>query len=203
MSKYVIGIDQSYKRTGLSLSYEGKLIDYFSISPEGPQTISEKRKYISNIVYHWLNKSVSEGKLEPQSTICIFESIRMFSRGFLSMDYLLKTTALITNIADIMMEAGIECYSVDTRAWKSTVIGTSKPQTNKWKIDPAKWPTICYVRDHLDIDHKALLIPEKHRKTGTILVHGKHYSVNDDLCDAICISLYLYKNGKNLRKLSF
>lgn len=203
MSKYVIGIDQSYKRTGLSLSYEGKLIDYFSISPEDTQTISEKRKYISNIVYHWLGKSVSEGKLEPQNTICIFESIRMFSRGFLSMDYLLKTTALITNIADIMIEAGIECYSVDTRAWKSTVIGTSKPQVNKWKINPAKWPTICYVRDKLDVDHKALLIPEKHRKAGTILIHGKHYSVNDDLCDAICISLYLHKNGKNLKKLLF
>lgn len=202
--KYIIGIDQSYKRTGLSLSYEGKIVDYLSISPEDPQTISEKRKYISNIVYHWLSKSVSEGKLEPQSTICLFESIRMFSRGFVSMDYVLKTGALITNIADIMYDHQIDCYCVDTRAWKSSVVGTSKPKENKWKINPAKWPTICYVRDNLNIPHEALLIPEKHRKAGTILIHGKHYSVNDDLCDAICISLYPFsKNAKNMRKIVF
>lgn len=202
--EYVIGIDQSYKRTGLSLSYKGEPIDYFSISPEASESISDARKEISNIIYQWLSKSASEGKLEPSKTICLFESIRMFSHGFLSMDYILKTGALITNISDIMESFGIICFSVDTRAWKAAVIGTSKPKDNLYKINPAKWPTICFVRDHLKIDHSKILIPEKKRKNGTIRIKGNYYSVNDDLCDAICISLYPFKeNAKNMKKLEF
>ena len=202
--EYVIGIDQSYKRTGLSLSYKGKLVDYFTISPEFLSDIELKRKYIANIIYQWLQKSVSEGKLEPQKTICLFESIRMFSRGFLNMDYILKTGALITNIADIMSEFTINCYSIDTRAWKAAVVGTSKPQENKYKINPAKWPTILYCKNILQIEYDKMLIPEKRHKAGTIRVKKQLYSVNDDLCDAICISLYPFKgNAKNMKKLEF
>jgi len=202
--EYVIGIDQSYKRTGLSLSYKGELVDCFSISPETSEAIYDARKYISNNIYQWLKKSVSECQLEPSKTICLFESIRMFSRGFLSMDYILKTGALITNISDIMREFDIQCYSVDTRAWKSVVVGTSKPKDNQYKINPAKWPTICYVRDNLKIDHNKILILEKKKKNGTINIKGNYYSVNDDLCDAICISLYPFKeNAKNMKKLEF
>ena len=55
--------------------------------------------------------------------------------------------ALTSVIVDVCYEYDIPVYSVDTRAWKAQVVGTSKPQVNKFGVPEEKWPTVKWVID--------------------------------------------------------
>lgn len=114
----------------------------------------------------------------------------MRSQGFLSMNYILSTSALIMNIVDIAYKYGIKVYSVDTRSWKSNIVGSSKGKKKKVLITKGKnkgkykivtdnkTDTLKYVKNVLKIDTKG----------------------DDDVSDAICISKYGFLD-KNKRKL--
>lgn len=194
--EYVIGIDQSYARTAYSICHKGNIIACGSFAPEASNRPTDKRKFIRQGIYQATIKKARIAGFTPANTIVLFERIRMFSRGFLSMNYIVKTGALIAIMADMFIEAGYQCYTVDTRAWKAGVIGTSKPKNNKYGINPAKWPTILYVRDNRIVPSRKFLVPEKRHKKGTIQIRGKYYSINDDVCDAICISKYPFSKTK-------
>ena len=45
----------------------------------------------------------------------------------MNVEYLKQTGALCSAIIDTASEFGIDCWSADTRAWKASVLGTSKP----------------------------------------------------------------------------
>ena len=203
--KAVIGIDQSYKRTGISICINGNISYINSISPDPSSVPSEKRLYIVNNIYQLIYDVIKREHLDPQNTIVVFEKIRQFSKGFISINYIVETGALISCIADLFRSKGYECYCVDTRAWKSNVIGTSKPEDNKYGIQPSKWPTIKYVKNQLK-DNTVILIEENKKKKGTIKIKGKYYSINDDACDAACIAQFYFKTKnpmKLLKKVEF
>ena len=194
--EYVIGIDQSYTRTAYSICHQGKIIACGSIAPKASNQAYMKRKLIGRYISKALNKNARIYGFNPDNTIILFERIRMFSRGFLSMNYIVKTGALIALMSDMFTELGYECFTVDTRAWKAAVVGTSKPKSNHFGINPAKWPTILYVRDNKLIPGNKYLVEEKRRKKGVLRIDGKYYSVNDDICDAVCISKFPFSVHK-------
>ena len=176
----VIGIDQSYNNTGISIAADGKLMKVTSINLSGCQNNTEKRLMIRNKLTNLLDKMSQRGNLI--TIIC--ERIRTFSGGFLSTDYIKSTGALIATIVDAAYEHDIRVYSVDTRSWKSAIVGTSKPG----KDDDKKGPTIKFVRK-LGFED-SILVPIKRAKKGSFEKNGQHFMWNDDAADSACIALY-------------
>ena len=106
----------------------------------------------------------------------------------MSTDYIKQTGALIATIVDVAYEHEIPVYSVDTRAWKSAVIGTSKAEEGDKKL-----PAINHIRKLGWED--SLLIPVKRAKKGSFEKDGLHYVWNDDAADSACIALFGFTPG--------
>lgn len=188
MNKVVIGIDQSYKNTGVTVNVNnGEKLKVFNIYTEKMKNNSEKRKEIRNKISAIVNKVKS---LYPETEIvCIIERIRLKSQGFLNLDYIKGIGALNAIIVDIMYDKGIEIYSVDTRSWKSAIVGTSKPMTNKYKINPEKYPTILWNIKNGRRD-KIINYDIGKKKKGVITKGDLKYTYDDDRSDSIAISFY-------------
>ena len=186
----VIGIDQSYAKTGISIAADGNLLKVSSIPLGGCQNNTEKRLLIRNKLTHIITKASEKAK----RIIIICERIRTFSGGFLSTDYIKSTGALIATLVDVARAYNVPVYSVDTRSWKSAIVGTSKPGKDEGK----KEPTIKFVRK-LGFE-ESILVPLKRAKKGSFEIEGKHYCWNDDAADSACIALYGFV-PKEKRKL--
>lgn len=178
--RIVVGIDQSYSSTGISICADGKLIKVSSIKFKASHVNSDKRKILRCKLTHIL------GKVSQMSSQCIVicERIRTFSGGFLSTKYMTSTGALVALIVDVAFEFNINVYSVDTRSWKSKIVGTTKPDS----AGNRKGPTIKFVESlGFDVSYET-------RRGNT--------KYNDDAADSACIALYgfLPKDKRSLRK---
>ena len=197
--KIVVGIDQSYKNTGVSVFADKEMKSISSVYLETLQSNSEKRTYL----YNRLDKLLQRLTMRSSEIVIIIERIRLMSQGFLSINYIKSMGALNSIIVDVAAKYGIEVYSVDTRAWKSSIIGTSKPKTNKLGVAPEKWPTIQFIK-RKGWEEKILIpLESKSRKTkGVFVVNGKKYLYNDDAADSACIALYgfLQKEKQKLER---
>lgn len=150
----VIGIDESYTRTGITVLEDKKLLKMYSVNFDGCKNNYDKRKDLRSVLESILNELLREYK--PIEIKCIIERIRTFSGGHMSSQYLITTGGLIVTILDVFLAHNIKVYSVDTKAWKNAVIGTSKPKENKYGINPNKYPTILYLNFRL---YKRYLFP--------------------------------------------
>ena len=207
---YVIGIDQSYTRTGITVLKNKNILRMKSIEFEGCETNTEKRTAIWCVLERYFKTVV---KPEENEVKVITERIRLRSQGFLSESYIKSTGALVATIIDVCRLYNVPVYSVDTRAWKSAIVGSSKPLDNPYGINPEKYRTILYLRD------KGLLhwIAEEYEgrgEKGVIwanrrTVEGKkekvRVKINDDLADSYCIAMYgfLPKNKQKLKEEQF
>lgn len=191
-----IGIDQSYKRTGISISADGKLLRVKSVNLNKCKNNSEKRKILSAK----LHTICSTLKGKSRNTFCLIERTRLQTRGFISIDYIKNTGALNATIVDVMSYFGIPVYSVDTRCWKSQVIGTSKPENNKYGVPPEKWPTVKWVIDK-GFEPAILSMIEGRREKGTFEVDGIKYEYNNDAADSAAISMFYFVGDKNKLKI--
>ena len=187
--KIVIGIDQSYKNTGISICKDGILTNIRSIPLKHLEDNSERRNRLAKVLYNifsLVSLRASEGLID---VYVIIERIRLQSQGFINIDYIKGIGALNAVIVDQAKQFNILVYSVDTRAWKSAIVGTSKPQRNKYGIDPEKWPTIQYVKS-LGFEDKILVPVSNRKKNGVFEIDGIKYTYNDDAADSACIALY-------------
>lgn len=198
----VIGIDQSYTRTGITILEDKKLIKMYSVNFDGCKNNYDKRKALRSVLESILEKLLR--KYKPIEIKCIIERIRTFSGGHMSSQYLITTGGLIVTILDVFLRYDIKVYSVDTKSWKNQIVGNSKPKENKYGINPNKYPTILYLRDRGLLKH----IAEEYKgrgKKGIIGIKmdvvgegGKKVrkkvpcKINDDLADSYCIALYGY-----------
>ena len=182
--RIVIGIDQSYKNTGISVAVNGKLIKVSSLNLSTSQFNSDKRRRLRHIIDHLLTQCLQR----CPDVIIICERIRTFSGGFLSTSYIKQTGALIATIVDAAYEHNVPVYSVDTRAWKAAVVGTSKDDGGDKKL-----PAINYVRKLGWED--SILIPIKRARKGSFMKDGQHYAWNDDAADSACIALFGFTPG--------
>lgn len=189
----VIGIDQSYQNTGISFCCDGVLKKVSSIHMEKLKCNSDKRKFLSSRLRSII--SLNQGK--ANQTICVIERIRLTSQGFLNIDYIKSIGALNSIIVDVCSEYNIPVYSVDTRCWKASVVGTSKGMKNKYNVPPEKYPTVrwCINQGFLS----SILTPIENRKSKNTFVgkDGKKYMFNNDASDSSAISMFYFKGDKN------
>ena len=196
-AKVVIGIDQSYKNTGISISADGELKLVKSIFLESYKSNSEKRRVLSNNLDNALKSVVPKAK----EVICIVERIRLRSQGFLNINYIKSIGALNSIIVDKCSEYNVPVYSVDTRCWKAQIVGTSKPSNNpKYAMEPEKYPTFAWLKKQNNGKFiKSVMIDmSNNRKSKNVFEKsGKRYKVNDDACDSAAISMFGFKGDKS------
>lgn len=187
--KVCIGIDQSYKRTGITIAGDGIIYKIISLDLSHLECNTLKRKEIRYKILEVIDMAL---KLSP-SVIILTERIRTFSGGFLSTNYIKATGALIATIVDTAYNYDLKTYSVDTRAWKAKVVGTSKGSQGNNKM-----PTVEYIKK-LGFEEDILIQTKKLNKGG-FTKNNKNYVYNDDAADSACIALYPFKCNKQERK---
>lgn len=197
MSKYkkiFIGIDQSYKNTGVSISADGELLKVTSLNLEHYKTNSDKR----NKLRKYLNNMLKTITTKSDDITCILERIRLHSQGFLNIDYIKSMGALNAVIVDSMHDYDIPVYSVDTRCWKSQVIGTSKPKDNDLGVPREKYPTVEWCINQ-GFEDSILEVVEGRKTKGTFMRNNVKYMYNNDASDSAGISMFGFVG--NLEKL--
>lgn len=201
--KVCIGVDQSYKRTGISVSEGGKLVSCQSVKLDKLESKPEKRNVLRARFREVLESVLSNHS--PEECVVVLERVRTFSQQFLSVPYIKSMGALNAVVSDEAWYHGVQCYNVDTRAWKHGVVGTSKPAkpgsadmkfAKHFQIDDKKAPTARWVYENYKemFKENAVLEVAGRRKKGTfIAMDGTRCEIDDDLCDSACISLSWFK----------
>lgn len=183
--KIIIGIDQSYKNTGITIIADGEIKIVRSKELTKYENNSERRRALRQTLDGLLRSVVPKA----ENIVCIIERIRLRSQGFLNIDYIKSIGALNSIIVDKCHEYCVPVYSVDTRCWKAQVIGTSKPMPNKFGVPEEKWPTVRWLLKQGWED--SILIPIEGRKTkGTFIRQGKKYMYNNDAADSAGIAMF-------------
>lgn len=198
MSKYKqlsIGIDQSYKNCGVSISADGQLLKVTHVKLEQCKTNTDRRRLLKAYLDNMLKAIISKA----DSIICIIERIRLHSQGFLNIDYIKSMGALNAVIIDIMDEYDIPVYSVDTRCWKSQVIGTSKPKDNNLGVPKEKYPTVEWCIEQ-GFENSVLKTVKGRKKKGTFTRNGIRYMYDNDACDSSAISMFYFVGDKEKLK---
>ena len=117
----VIGIDQSYTRTGITVSQRGKIKFITSVDFKGLKSKTEKRKAVCDKLEFCLDKCLKQ--YQPQKIIVIVERIRMFTQTVvLSQNYMTTTAGLVSAIVDTAYWKGVKICFVDSRHIKNHII---------------------------------------------------------------------------------
>lgn len=190
-NKVVIGIDQSYNNTGISIVADGKIVKVRSVRLEKYKSNSDKRRALTEVLDGLLKVVCPKAK----DVICIIERIRLRSQGFLNIDYIKSIGALNSIIVDKCNEYYVPVYSVDTRCWKAQVIGSSKPMSNKYGVPDEKWPTVKWLIDQ-GFEDSILIKVEGRKSKGTFLRKGQKYMYNNDAADSAGIAMFGFKGDK-------
>lgn len=183
--KVIVGIDQSYNNTGISIAADGKLVKVKSLQLDSYKTNSDKRRALANTLNGLLKAVCPKSK----EIICIIERIRLRSQGFLNIDYIKSIGALNSIIIDVCHEFCVPVYSVDTRCWKAQVIGTSKSMPNKYGVPEEKWPTVKWVIKQ-GFESSILMHIEGKKTKGTFIRDGQKYMYNNDASDSAGIAMF-------------
>lgn len=195
-NKIVIGIDQSYSDTGISVAYNGKIKVITNVYLKPYKSNTERRRAL----YKRLNDIFNNVKVKAAligncSVVCIIERIRLQSsqpgrEHFLNFNYIKGIGALNALIVDLAAFYNIKVYSVDTRSWKSQVVGSSKRLENSYGVDPEKWRTIKFIIN-AGLCEKIKEKAGKQKKKGVFTSkNGEKYTYNDNKADSACIALY-------------
>lgn len=191
-----IGIDQSYKNCGISVSGDGRLLKVSHINLSVYDSNSTKRF----VLREKLNKIISSVYNKANNCVCVFERIRLQSKGFINIDYIKSIGALNALIVDVFNKYNIDVYSVDTRSWKARVVGTSKPMKNDYGVPDEKWPTVKWVCNK-GFRKSILRKVEGRREKGTFIKNGIKYEFDNDAADSAAISMYWFIGEKeNLKR---
>ena len=195
----VIGIDQAYQSTGVSIVADGRLKDVKSIRLDKYKNNSRKRGALRTK----LQRLMSEVADKSSSIVCIVERARLHGgpTSFINIDAIKAMGALTATIVDAMDEYGVKVYSVDTRCWKSQVVGTSKPQSNEYGVPEEKWPTVQWcIRQ--GFERKLLVDVSATKKCkGTFVRGDKKYQYNNDAADSAGIAMYWVLGDHNKLQL--
>lgn len=183
----IIGIDQSYQNTGISVVTDGVLRDVKSVQLGKYKDNSVRRGVLKTKLGHLMSAVAAKS----EKVTCIVERARLHGgpSSFINIDAIKAMGALTATIVDVCYEYGVEVYSVDTRCWKSQVVGTSKPQSNKYGVPPEKWPTVRWLIGK-GFEDKILIPITTKRTKGTFVRDGQRYAYNNDAADSAGIAMY-------------
>lgn len=184
----VIGIDQSYKNTGVSIVADGKIRDIKSIKMDKCSCNAERREMLRSKLGH-LMSVVTE---KSDNIVCVVERTRIHGGegSFVNIDVIKSMGSLTALIVDVMYTYGVDVYSVDTRSWKSQVIGTSKPMANEFGVPNEKWPTIEWVVKQGFEDKILVDVTGTRKRKGVFMRDGRKYQYNNDAADSAGIAMY-------------
>lgn len=181
----IIGIDQSYTRTGISICVRGKLKKVSSINFGGTTTHYMKSKTAKRLEVQRVVKKAIESclkKFKPEEIVIIAERIRTYTASTSLRPLVIKAqSAMMAYIVDTAYVYGIKVYSVDTRAWKTRVLGTADPIAEPFPgvKNPQK---VLSVKKIISLGFEESLSIYSY-KTNSI-------SYDDDAADSACIALY-------------
>lgn len=190
-----VGIDQSYKRTGISVSCDGtlKLVRSYDLHKMSKHDARMKIAYQTDA-------AVKSALSKSEHVVVLLERIRLFSQQFISMPYILSmgmmNGAVYDNIAshfkDKMESGKLEIMTVETRAWKKAVVGTTKGAANDYGVPENKWPSVMWLSDHYPQFEDSFLHKSKSKKKtkSNFEIDGCFYEYDDDAVDSACISLF-------------
>lgn len=204
-NKIVIGIDQSYADSGIAVACNGSLMLVTDCKPKTSASNTERRKQLANkldAIFGKMRKKAE--RLGECEVICIIERIRLQSakpgeQHFLNINYIKGIGALNAVVVDTASKHGIKVYSVDTRSWKSRVVGTSRPTNNRYGFPSEKWPTIDWCIKKGYGKHIMEEVSPKKKKC-VIEECGNRYTYNDNKADAIGIAMYGFVTGQKLEE---
>lgn len=198
-NQVVIGIDQSYKNTGISIVADGKIKDIKSIRLEKYKSNSERRGVLRTRLEHLINVVADK----TDSIVCVCEKARLHGgpTSFINIDAIKAMGALTATIVDVCAKYGIEVYSVDTRCWKSQVVGTSKPQANKYGVPEEKWPTVRWVVSKGFEDNILIDVSGSKKTKGTFVRDDKKLMYNNDAADSAGIAMFYVVGDKSKLQL--
>lgn len=197
----VIGIDQSYANTGISVVADGRIRDIKSIQLKQFKTNTEKRKEISK----QLNTLLSVACRKAKRVVCLVERARTRGGGpgganFIDVDAIKAMGALTAIIVDGCALYDVAVFSVDTRCWKAAVVGTCNPQVNKFGVPDKKWPTVRWVINQGFEDKILIDLTETRKSKGTFIRDGRKYQYNDDAADSAGIAMFWIVGDRNKLK---
>lgn len=182
--KCIIGIDQSYQISGIAIAVNGELKKVSYVELHKIKTKTAKRKKLAEVVDKAICACLRHFK--PHEIAIVTERIRTFTAGTdMRPDVIKAHAALVAVVVDKAWEYDIEVWSVDTRAWKSVILGTSKPifEPIQGVKNPQKFGSVRYV---IGLGFGDILNKNRGAANGRI-------TYVDDAADAACIALYPFK----------
>ena len=186
----VIGIDQSYTRCGMSIAADDRIIKVGSVDLTDTDDKTYKRKIVRDKVLSLCQRAQDRSFAPP---IVVVERIRQFSKNFLSVPYIKGTGALIATIVDAAWACGVETYSINTKSWKSGILGTSKPADNDFGVPGEKWPCVEYMisQGFEDLIKRRV---EGRRRVGTFVdSDGIKWEYDHDAADSAGLALSWFR----------
>lgn len=190
-----VGIDQSYKRTGISVSCDGtlKLVRSYDLHKMSKH---DARMKIASQAYSAVTSALSKS----EHVVVLLERIRLFSQQFISMPYILSMVMmngavydnLAYNFQEYVESGQLEIMTVETRAWKKAVVGTTKGASNDYGVPENKWPSVMWLSDNYPEFEDSFLLKSKSKKKtkSNFEIDGCFYEYDDDAVDSACISLF-------------
>ena len=195
--KIVIGIDQSYKRTGISVGINENLVLIKSIDLSRYNSNTEKRNALKGVLSKLINNINNKYNILYNNIICVIERIRLRSKGFLNIDYIKSIGALNALIVDVMQGFNIPVYSVDTRCWKSQIIGTSKGESNSYGVPDEKWPTVKWLCRKGYRKEILINVSDSRKTKNTFTKSGCKYMFDNDAADSAAICMFGFLGEKD------
>ena len=190
MKKLWIGIDQSYSDTGIAICVDGEIVYVGDEDFEGCATKHDKRCKLRSR----LERTIARFKGKYAVSVCL-EAVRLFSGAtpHISTAYIFSACAMIGMIVDACASLEVPVYWVETRSWKSQVLGSSKPSGRKLEgiKDKQKVDSVRHVIS-LGLEDKIKTITKK----GII-------KYNDNRADAVCIAICGSRKNKIKNKQDF
>lgn len=175
----VIGLDQSYTKTAIAVCHNVgsccKICSVGTLKGAG-MTKTQYRQRLTALLGSVLQRVREQWPAVPIAVV--YERPRLHSQGHISTAYLLSIGGLNAAIIDFAAANGLPCYSVDTRAWRSAVVGTAKQHPNKKGIPPEKYYT---VKHFCQAGYADLIKFFDERKKKTVYDH--------DIADAMGIAM--------------
>ncbi len=188
-----LGFDQSYTNTGIAVAaktYKGQ-IDLLHI--ESVKGWGDKLGYRKELI-HRTKMIMRKYRCLSDQCYALCETVRVHKDGNMSINNHLSWGALQGCLSDYLYQRhDVILRTVDTRAWKAKVVGTSKPATKAPpSVDPKKWPTIEYIMHVHDIPKEEIAWPlgPRTRNYAWIDADGNKFTFDSDKCDAACIAIY-------------
>jgi Holliday junction resolvasome RuvABC endonuclease subunit len=131
MGHVVLGIDQSYSKIGFAAVTKGRILRADTVDLRKLKWNSQRRLAVRALMLHWIET------YKPK--VIMVERVRLFGGSRIALGTIQQLSAMTAVIVDTafthqtysvramgIIRKSIPVYSVDTRAWKSQILGSAK-----------------------------------------------------------------------------